>query len=150
KRRHSRDDAVSLVERLHARRPEIAIGADLIAGFPTEDHAMHRNSCAIVEDLRIVHGHIFPYSPRPGTPAARMPQVHEATRKSRAADLRELVAGQRKAWLASLVGKPLEVVAEKDGTGHSASFAPVRLPQGTLAGSLITITPTRVVEGILE
>ena len=88
KRRHLRADAVALVERLRARRPDIAVGADLIAGFPTEDQAMHEASRAIVRELGVVHGHVFPYSPRPGTPAARMPQVDGATIRARAAELR--------------------------------------------------------------
>lgn len=79
KRRHSRADAVRIVDRLLAARPDISIGADIIAGFPTEDEAMFENSLALVSDCRIVHGHIFPYSPRTGTPAARMPQVDRAT-----------------------------------------------------------------------
>ncbi|MFM7349454.1 MAG: MiaB/RimO family radical SAM methylthiotransferase, partial [Erythrobacter sp.] len=74
KRRHLRADAVALVARLKALRPEIAVGADLIAGFPTEEEAHHQANLAIIEELDIVHAHIFPYSPRPGTPAARMPQ----------------------------------------------------------------------------
>src|SRR5262245_24816082 len=130
KRRHSRADAVRLVENLRARRPEVAIGADLIAGFPTEDEAMHANNLSIVAELDIVHGHVFPYSQRPGTPAARMPQVAPAVVKTRAAELREAVARQRARWLASLVGKPLRVLAERDGTGHADNFARVRLPEG--------------------
>ena len=86
KRRHSRADAVRLVERLRARRPEIAIGADLIAGFPTEDETMHANNLSIVGELGVVHGHVFPYSPRPGTPATRMPQVPAPVIKRRAAE----------------------------------------------------------------
>ena len=83
KRRHSRADAAELVERLKDRRPDIAIGADLIAGFPTEDEAMHEANRSIIRELGIVHGHVFPYSPRPRTPAARMPQVDKATIRRR-------------------------------------------------------------------
>jgi threonylcarbamoyladenosine tRNA methylthiotransferase MtaB len=149
KRRHSRADAVRLVERLRARRPGIAIGADLIAGFPTEDEAMHANNMSIVAELDIVHGHVFPYSQRPGTPAARMPQVAPATVKARAAELREAVAGQRARWLASLVGRPLRVLAERDGTGHADNFARVRLPDGTQVSHRLTVTPSAVVAGML-
>ena len=78
KRRHARADAVRLVERLKAARSEIAIGADLIAGFPTEDNVMAANTLALVGDCAIAFGHIFPFSPRHGTPAARMPQVDPA------------------------------------------------------------------------
>lgn len=150
KRRHTRRDAVELVRALRARRPEIAVGADLIAGFPTEDEAAHRRNLDIVAELGIVHGHIFPYSPRPGTPAARMPQVEHATVKRRAAELRAAVAGEREAWLAGLIGQPLEVLAERDGTGHAPGFARVRLPLGAVVGALVTVTPSRVVEGLLQ
>jgi len=88
KRRHSRAEAVRIVERLKMKRPEIAIGADIIAGFPTEDEAMFANTLAMIDDCDIVHGHIFPYSPRTGTPAARMPQVNPWVVKDRARRLR--------------------------------------------------------------
>jgi threonylcarbamoyladenosine tRNA methylthiotransferase MtaB len=149
KRRHLRDDAMRLVERLRARRPEIAIGADLIAGFPTEDDAMHRANLSIVDELSIVHGHVFPYSPRPRTPAARMPQVDKATIKRRASELRNTVARQRAAWLATLVGQPHAILAETDCTGHAPNFARVAVPTGTPAGAIVTVTPTRIEEGVL-
>jgi threonylcarbamoyladenosine tRNA methylthiotransferase MtaB len=149
KRRHCREQAIDLVERLLARRPDIAIGADLIAGFPTESEAMHANNLSLIAAARIVHGHIFPYSPRPGTPAARMPQVDPVVVRARAAQLRAAVASQRAVWLQSLIGHPRDVLAERDGTGHSGEFAPYRLPPGTVAGSLITITPRSITEGLL-
>ncbi len=149
KRRHTRADAVRLVERLRARRPGIAIGADLIAGFPTENEAMHARNLSIVAELDIVHGHIFPYSPRPGTPAARMPQVSPRVVRERAAELREAVAGQRGRWLASLVGTPLTVLAERDGTGHAENFARVRLPDGTQVSHWLTVIPRAVTQGML-
>ncbi len=104
KRRHSRAESVRVVERLKTARPDIAIGADLIAGFPTETEAMFRNSLALIDDCDIVHPHIFPYSPREGTPAARMPQVEPEVRKRRAALLREAGAKRRASWLQSLIG----------------------------------------------
>lgn len=149
KRRHSRAQAVGLVSHLRAQRPDIALGADLIAGFPTEDEAAHQANLSIIEELKLVHGHIFPYSPRPGTAAARMPQVAIATIKARAAALRSAVASQREQWLESLIGKQLEVLAERDGTGHAPNFARVQLPPGIQAGMLVTVTPTRIVEGLL-
>ncbi|MBA4162883.1 MAG: tRNA (N(6)-L-threonylcarbamoyladenosine(37)-C(2))-methylthiotransferase MtaB [Novosphingobium sp.] len=149
KRRHLRRDALELVHALKARRPDLAIGADLIAGFPTEDEAAHQDNVSIIAELAIVHGHIFPYSPRPGTPAARMPQVQVPEIKARAAQLREAVAAQRSHWLSSLMGKRLSVLAERDGTGHAPNFARVALPPGTKAGDLVTITPTRIAEGLL-
>jgi threonylcarbamoyladenosine tRNA methylthiotransferase MtaB len=149
KRRHSRRDALELVARLRARRADLAVGADLIAGFPTEDAAMHGNSLSAIAELGIVHGHVFPYSPRPGTPAARMPQVAPAAIKARAAELRAEVARVRALWLQSLIGKPLCVLAERDGTGHAPNFARVRLAPGITPGTLVTVTPTSISEGLL-
>lgn len=149
KRRHSRAKATELVAQLRAHRPGIAFGADLIAGFPTEDEAAHAANLSIISELGLVHGHVFPYSPRPGTPAARMPQVARPIVKARAAQLREAVAAERARWLESLIGQPLEVLAERDGTGHAPNFARVQLPPGTEAGTIVTVTPTRIVEGYL-
>ena len=150
KRRHSRAQAVQLVQALRARRPEIALGADLIAGFPTEDEAMHGASLSIIAELGIVHGHVFPYSPRPGTPAARMPQVVPATVKARAAQLRAEVTRVRGEWLASLLGRPVELLAERDGTGHAGNFARGAVPAGAAPGTIVTIVPTRIEEGLLR
>ena len=149
KRRHLREDAVRLVKALRQQRPEIAIGADLIAGFPTEDDRAHAANLSIIAELGIVHGHVFPYSARAGTPAARMPSVPPAIIKSRAAALRAAVASERAAWLQTLLGKPQEVLAERDGTGHAPNFARVQLAAGTQAGTIVTVTPTRIVEGLL-
>ncbi|MFN5084629.1 MAG: MiaB/RimO family radical SAM methylthiotransferase [Novosphingobium sp.] len=149
KRRHLRKDAVRLVKALRQQRPEIAIGADLIAGFPTEDDRAHAANLSIIAELGIVHGHVFPYSARAGTPAARMPPVPPAIIKSRAAALRAAVASERAAWLQTLLGKPQEVLAERDGTGHAPNFARVQLAAGTQAGTIVTVTPTRIVEGLL-
>ncbi|MFM5916144.1 MAG: MiaB/RimO family radical SAM methylthiotransferase [Novosphingobium sp.] len=149
KRRHLRRDATNLVSNLRAKRPDIAIGADLIAGFPTESEGNHADNLSIIADLGIVHGHIFPYSQRPGTPAARMPQLAASAIKARAAELRTAVAAQRTVWLAEQIGKPLSVLAERDGTGHAPNFARVQLPPATVAGSIVTICPTRISEGLL-
>ena len=150
KRRHSRADAVRLVEALRARRSGIAIGADLIAGFPTESAEMHTANLSIVRELGIVHGHVFPYSPRPGTPAARMPQLDNTTIRARAAELRTEVAEVRRAWLGGLVGQQLSVLAESDGTGHAGNFARVALPPGTARGSIVAITPRAAIDGLLQ
>nr|WP_282098554.1 MiaB/RimO family radical SAM methylthiotransferase [Qipengyuania huizhouensis] len=150
KRRHLRSDAVNLVTRLKDRRPEIAVGADLIAGFPTESTGHHEANLSIVRELDIVHGHIFPYSPRPGTPAARMPQVDRPTIKRRAAELRTAVAKARSDWLATLVDKPLSVLAESDGTGYSPEFARVRLPEGIARGIIVTVTPKTLEDALLS
>ncbi|MDT0576591.1 MiaB/RimO family radical SAM methylthiotransferase [Croceicoccus sp. F390] len=149
KRRHSRSDAIALTERLQKARPNIAIGADLIAGFPTETRAMHEATLAIVRECRIVHGHVFPFSPRPGTPAARMPQVDQVDIKARAAQLREAIANERAAWLQTLVNTRHVVLAEGDGTGHAENFARFRLPAGVAAGTIIELTATAVEDGLL-
>ena len=149
KRRHSRGDAVRLVAALRERRPELSLGADLIAGFPTEDAAAHADNLSIIAELGVVHGHVFPYSRRPGTPAARMPQLDGPTIKARAAELRAAVTKQRNAWLVGHLGQPLRVLAERDGTGHAPSFARVQLPPATPAGTIVTVTPTRIIEGLL-
>ncbi|MGD9812739.1 MAG: tRNA (N(6)-L-threonylcarbamoyladenosine(37)-C(2))-methylthiotransferase MtaB [Sphingobium sp.] len=141
KRRHAHADAVRIVERLLSARPEISIGADIIAGFPTETEAMFANSLALVRDCHIVHGHIFPYSPREGTPAARMPQVDRAVIKDRAARLREACADNRCRWLQGLVGSQQSVLAEGDGlTGHGENFAPVRFCSPRTRGEIYGVT----------
>ena len=150
KRRHLRADAVDLVARLKNRRPDLLVGADLIAGFPTETEEHHASNLSIIRELAIVHGHIFPYSPRPGTPAARMPQVERPTIKRRAAESRAEVAKLRAEWLATLVDKPHSVLAEADGTGYSPHFARVRLPEGTPRGSIVTVTPKTLEDNLLS
>lgn len=149
KRRHVRRDAVELVTRLKGLRPDITVGADLIAGFPTEDAAHHAANLSIINELDIVHAHVFPFSPRPGTPAARMPQVPREVVKTRAADLRTCAATRRAAWLDRLVGETLPVLAERDGTGYAPNYARVALPAGTAAGTIIDVTVREVREGLL-
>jgi threonylcarbamoyladenosine tRNA methylthiotransferase MtaB len=127
KRRHSRAEAVATVARLKAKRSGLAIGADLIAGFPTETDEMHEGSLALVEDCDIVMGHIFPFSAKRGTPAARMPKVAPAVVKDRARRLREACGARRAAWLEGLVGTAQRVLIEKDGRGHAENFAPVHI-----------------------
>ena len=127
KRRHRRAEAVAMVARLKARR-DIAVGADLIAGFPTEDAAAFANTLALLDDCDIVQAHVFPFSPRAGTPAARMPQVASATVKARAAQLRAAANARRQAWLAAQIGTVHRIVVEKPGDrGHAENFAEVRL-----------------------
>jgi threonylcarbamoyladenosine tRNA methylthiotransferase MtaB len=128
KRRHSRAQSLALVERLRAKRPDLAIGADLIAGFPTETEDMAENTRRLIEEAEVVFAHIFPFSPRPGTPAARMPQLDRALVKERAARLRETAAAVKRRWHASLVGTVQQLLVESDGvSGHIENFAEVRL-----------------------
>ena len=153
KRRHLRGDAVRLVERIRAARSDVAIGADLIAGFPTEDEAMFARTLALLDDCDIVQAHVFPYSAKSGTPAARMPQVPMPVRRERAARLR-MAAGERRArWLRSLIGSVQQVLVERPGTkGHAGNFAEVRVPPSHIGA----VIPVRIVaatdidlEGIL-
>ena len=126
-RRHSRSDAVRTVTAIKTARPDATIGADLIAGFPTETEEMALNSLRLLDDCDIIAAHVFPYSPRPDTPAARMPQCERETIKARAARLREHAAARRSAWLDSLVGSTLPVLIENRERGHSDQFAPLSI-----------------------
>jgi len=125
KRRHSRAEAARTVERIKAVRPDATIGADFIAGFPTENEEMALRSLKLLDDCDIVAAHIFPFSPRPDTPAARMPQLPREVVKARAARLREAAATRRARWLDSLVGSRQRVLVENGGKGHADNFAPV-------------------------
>jgi threonylcarbamoyladenosine tRNA methylthiotransferase MtaB len=128
KRRHSRTDAIRTVERIKAARPDATIGADLIVGFPTETEEMALNSLNLLDDCDIVAAHIFPFSPRPNTPAARMPQLEREIVKARSARLREAAAKRRADWFRSLVGTTQPVLIETKEKGHTNAFAPVRIP----------------------
>lgn len=128
KRRHSRTQAVATVERIKAARPEATIGADLIAGFPTETEEMALNSLKLLDDCDVIAAHIFPFSPRPDTPAARMPQLEREIVKARAARLREAAEARRIGWLDSLVGTSQRVLIETGSKGHTDGFAPVFVP----------------------
>ena len=141
KRRHSRADAVRTVERIKAARADATIGADLIAGFPTETEEMALNSLKLLDDCDIVTAHIFPFSPRPNTPAARMPQVERELVKAHAARLRAAAAQRRADWLDSLVGTVQPVLIEGDGIGHTDNFAPVSV-QGATRGQAIEVQMT--------
>jgi threonylcarbamoyladenosine tRNA methylthiotransferase MtaB len=151
KRRHSREQAIDLVARLKSARPDIAIGADIIAGFPTEDEAMFDNSLKLIEECDIVHGHIFPYSPKAGTPAALMPQVSAQTIKARAKTLRAHGEVRRGNWLASLIGSTQKIVVESDGrTGHSENFAYVALDETLSPGTIVAARIEGIANGRLQ
>ena len=135
KRRHTRAQAVETVARLKAARSDVSIGADLIAGFPTETEEAALNSLKLLDDCDIVAAHIFPFSPRPNTPAARMPQLEREIVKARAARLRQVAAERRISWLDSLVGATQTVLIENSEKGHSDGFAPVSIA-GTKRGDL--------------
>ena len=148
KRRHSRADAVRTVERIKAVRTDATIGADLIAGFPTETEEMALNSLKLLDDCDIVAAHIFPFSPRPDTPAARMPQLLRELVKARAARLRTLAGERRNRWLESLVGTTQQVLIENGGKGHSDSFAPVSV-SGAQKGDVVKARLASVADGRL-
>ena len=149
KRRHGRADAVRLTQRLRRARPDIAIGADLIAGFPTETDAAHRNSLALLADCAIVHAHIFPFSVRPGTPAALMPQIPPAIRKQRAAELRDAADSRKNAFLESQLGANTETVSE-GAKGYTPHYASVRYSSPQPKGALVRVTPRALVNGLLH
>ncbi len=144
KRRHLRQDIFEFCERVRTLRPDVVFGADIIAGFPTETDAMFENTLKLIDEVDLTYLHVFPYSARPGTPAARMPQVPSAMRKERAAQLR--AAGEKRlaTYLASQVGKSMNIIIEQDGlSGHSETFAPVRLAKKMPVGSLHPVTIQR-------
>jgi threonylcarbamoyladenosine tRNA methylthiotransferase MtaB len=139
KRRHSRAQAIDTVRRARALRPDVAIGADLIAGFPTEDEAMFRNSLDLVTECGIAFLHVFPYSPRPGTPAARMPAVASQTVRERAAQLRAAGAATLAADLGSRVGTVGEILIEKPGFGRAGFYAGVECPADVPPGDIVEL-----------
>jgi threonylcarbamoyladenosine tRNA methylthiotransferase MtaB len=136
KRRHSRAEAIATARRARALRPDLALGADLIAGFPTEDEDMFRRSLDIVEECGIAFLHVFPYSPRPGTPAARMPQLDPAVVRERAARLRAAGSAALSAELSRRVGSASEVLIEGPGRGRADCYAAVRFEAAFEAGSV--------------
>ncbi|OYU52016.1 MAG: tRNA (N(6)-L-threonylcarbamoyladenosine(37)-C(2))-methylthiotransferase MtaB [Alphaproteobacteria bacterium PA1] len=148
KRRHTRDDAIQLAARLRAARPDIAFGADLIAGFPTETEAHFAESLALVDEVGLAFLHVFPFSPRPETPAARMPQLDKATIKARAALLRDKGQQALAAYLDSQIGTTQTVLIERDGKGRLNSFAEIQVPGGQ-AGALIQARVTGRADGYL-
>lgn len=148
KRRHTRDDAIKLAARLRAARPDIAFGADLIAGFPTETEAHFADSLALVDEVGLAFLHVFPFSPRPETPAARMPQLDKATIKARAALLRAKGEQALAAYLDSQIGTTQTVLIERDGKGRLNSFAEIQVPGGQ-AGALIQARVTGRADGYL-
>jgi len=144
KRRHSRDDAIGFCERVRARRPDIVFGADLIAGFPTETEAMAENSRSLIAACGLTWLHVFPYSPRQGAPAARMPQVPAPERAARAASLRAEGAARAAAWAAARVGGVEACVVEAGGVGRSEGFAEVTLTAAQAAAPRGALIETRI------
>ena len=147
KRRHDREDVIELCERARALRPDIAFGADIIAGFPTETDEMFENTIRIVEECDLTYLHVFPYSEREGTPAARIPdQVPVPIRKERAKTLRELGEKQLQNLLTNSINKELQVIVEKENKGRSESFVPIRVEGDVEPGDLVRVR-THAIEG---
>ena len=139
KRRHLREDAIDLCSQLKRKRPEISFGADLIVGFPTETEEMFQNTLDIIEECQLDWIHAFPFSPRPGTPAAKMPQNDSKLIKLRSKILRDVAKQRKIKHLENLVGKNIEVFVEKDNKGHSNQFAPIKLIEKEIkSGQTIT------------
>ena len=139
KRRHLREDAIDLCDQLKQKRPEISFGADLIVGFPTETEEMFQNTLDIIEECQLDWIHAFPFSPRPGTPAAKMPQNDNKLIKLRSKILRDVAKQRKIKHLENLVGKNIEVFVEKDNKGHSNQFAPIKLIEREIkSGQTIT------------
>jgi len=142
KRRHSRADTIAFCDAVRRVRPDAAFGADFIAGFPTESEAMFAGSLALVDDAGLSSPHVFPYSARPGTPAARMPQQSRTTVKERAARLRAKGEAAQTARLDAMAGSLHTVLVERGDIGRTPCFTPVALPKGLTPGSLARIAVT--------
>lgn len=140
KRRHGRDDAIRFCRDIRSLRPDIAFGADLIAGFPTEDEDMFTRSIDLIGECGLSYVHVFPYSARPGTPAARMPQLPGPVVAERAARLRAAAGAAHAAHLAARLGRPLTVLTERGNTGRAPDFTLVRFGSDVVAGELLTLT----------
>ncbi len=137
KRRHAREDSIAFCADLKARRPDMVFGADLIAGFPTETDAMFENSLQLVDACGLTYLHVFPFSPRPGTPAARMPMVERDVVKRRAALLRAKGEERLSRFLAGQVGSRQPVLVETESTGRTAQFALARFEQALTPGAVV-------------
>jgi threonylcarbamoyladenosine tRNA methylthiotransferase MtaB len=150
KRRHTRAQALDVARRARAARPDVALGADLIAGFPTETDAMFERSAGLIGELGLAFVHVFPFSARPGTPAARMPQLPGGVVRQRAASLRERGAAATARFLAGRIGAPAQVLVERSGrAGYSEHFARVSLTGTAPPGRIVTTTIAGIAAGTL-
>ena len=142
KRRHLRQDVIDFCARIRQLRPDMVFGCDIIAGFPTETEEMFQNSLKLITECDITFLHVFPYSPRPDTPAARMPQVDRAVIKERAKRLRDLGTHQLQKTFEKFQGQEVQIVVEKDHTGRTPHFCPVQPDQIMEPGTLTTVRIT--------
>lgn len=150
KRRHLRQDVIDVCQKARALRPDIVFGADIIAGFPTETDDMFANTMDIVRQCDLTFLHVFPYSEREGTPAARMPQVDPQLRKDRARQLRELGDVQMQKFIDRQIGRITTAVIEQNGHGRTEHFAEVALDIACEPGSLVTIKIDGIDSGLLK
>jgi threonylcarbamoyladenosine tRNA methylthiotransferase MtaB len=149
KRRHLRADAAAVIARARTLRPGIAIGADLIAGFPTETEALFRETLDFVTEAELPFLHVFPYSERPGTAAARMPAVAVAERRQRAARLREAGRHNARRFLTAQIGQAVSLLTESPNSGHSEHFAAVRLAAAVAPGRVIDARVVGIADQVL-
>ncbi|WP_418610496.1 MiaB/RimO family radical SAM methylthiotransferase [Gluconobacter cerinus] len=152
KRRHTTTQVASMLQHARTLRPNIGVGADLIAGFPTETDTLFNETLSFIEEQAIPFLHVFPYSERPGTPAARMPAVPNGERQARAAQLRAVGEANRDTFLEKFVGQTVNVLIETPDRGHSPEFAPVRFAadaSSAVRGSIIPLSIYSVSEGHL-
>jgi threonylcarbamoyladenosine tRNA methylthiotransferase MtaB len=140
KRRHLRADAIAFCDQVRRLRPDVVLGGDIIAGFPTETEAMFARSLDLVDECALTHLHVFPFSARPGTPAARMPQVARGIVKDRARRLREKGSGALRAHLDSEIGARRRVLAESSATGRTEQFTLVGLKHPAESGRIVDVT----------
>ena len=137
KRRHLGRDIIRFCNEARRRRPDVAFGADIIAGFPTESWSAHRQTMAMIKDAGISYLHVFPYSPRPSTPAADMPQLDGAVIKQRAGELRELGKAQLHQHLETVIGTTDRMLVESGNVGHGRNFAKIRLDKPFVPASTL-------------
>jgi threonylcarbamoyladenosine tRNA methylthiotransferase MtaB len=142
KRRHSRADTIEFCDAVRRLRPDAAFGADFITGFPTESEQMFENSLRLVDEAGLSQLHVFPYSARNGTPAARMPQLGHGLAKARGARLRAKGEASLQARFNAMSGKIRSVLVEKPGFGHSECFAPVAFDGAATPGSIVPVLIT--------
>ncbi|MCE2516897.1 MAG: tRNA (N(6)-L-threonylcarbamoyladenosine(37)-C(2))-methylthiotransferase MtaB [Alphaproteobacteria bacterium] len=151
KRRHLRDDVLRVVDEVRATRPDVVFGADMIAGFPTEDEAAHQASLELITEAGLTWLHVFPYSPREGTPAEKMPQQDGGVIKSRAAELRQAAAKAEAGFLQTRIGTMDEVLVETGGIGHSRQFAKVKMDKpGLTAGEIYRVKVVGASDTLLD
>ena len=150
KRRHLARDVVRFVEQARKNRPGLVLGADFISGFPTENINAHKSSLKLITDLEICWGHIFPYSPRSGSPAAKMPQVDTIIRKERAKELRIQCQKNTKIWMKKQIGSYANVLMESNNSGHCEYFSNVKTKTKFPKGSIQKLKIKRINDTFLE